>query len=176
MDTECEAKQTAQVRLPEWAYRVWDIVKHWFVKRPESNYIKHAKREFQALGYDLKDTEDGPNKWIMENVFELLNVFGKQGHSGFSAPYCVRMFQKMALFEPVYPLTGEESEWNEVVDGVFQNNRCSHVFKDSDGKAYDIDGRIFRDSDGCCYTSRESRVYIDFPYTPKSVYVDVPKG
>ena len=144
------------------------------MEKEESNYMKHAKREFQALGYDLNDKEEGPDKWIMENVFELLEIFGKQGHSGSSAPYCVNMFQKMASFEPICPLTGNDEEWNEVGEGVFQNNRCSHVFKESKyGKAYDIEGKIFMEPNGCCYTNKESRVFIDFPYTPKREYVKI---
>ena len=46
-------------------------------------------------------------------------------------------------------------------------------FKDEDGKAYDIKGRIFREPSGCCYTNKNSRVYITFPYSPKSEYIDV---
>jgi hypothetical protein len=142
-----------------------------------SNFIKHAKREFQALGYDLDDKEEGPNKWIMESIFELLRVFSKQGHSGDSAPYCISVFEKLARFEPLCPLSGNDDEWNEVGNGVFQNNRCSHVFKQADrfnGQAYDIDGKVFREPDGCCYTSNESFVPITFPYTPKTEYIDVP--
>lgn len=143
----------------------------------ESNYTRHAKREFLAVGYLPLDQEqeDGPNKWIQENILELLDKFGDQGHSGGSAPYCVEVFRKLALFEPLCPLTGEDAEWNEVGNGMWQNNRCSHVFKEADGTAYDIDGRIFREPNGVCYTGRESRVNVTFPYTPKQVYVDVDK-
>lgn len=56
-----------------------------------------------------------------------------------------------------------------------QNKRCSHVFKDKDGNAYDIDGKVFREPDGCCFTSKDSFVPVTFPYTPKTEYVDVPK-
>jgi len=143
-----------------------------------SQLVEHAKRELTALGYDLNDKEDGPNKWIVENLFELLEVFSRQGHSGSSAPYCAKMFEKLALFEPLSPLTGDDDEWNDISDMQggepgWQNNRCSHVFKGADGRAYDIDGRVFREPDGCCYTSRDSRVYVTFPYTPKTEYIDV---
>jgi hypothetical protein len=56
---------------------------------------------------------------------------------------------------------------------MWQNNRCCHVFKDNAGNAYDIDGKIFREPDGACYTSRDSRVPVTFPYTPVREYVDV---
>ena len=136
-------------------------------------YREHAVRELTAIGYKMDETEEGPNKWIVENLFELLDVFSEQGHSGSSAPYCANMFKKLALFEPLCPLTGEDHEWREVGEGIWQNKRCSHVFKESDGSAYDIDGRIFREPSGACYTNRDSRVYITFPYTPTRVYVDV---
>jgi hypothetical protein len=139
----------------------------------ESKYIKFAKQEFQALGYDLNDKEEGPNKWIMENVFELLNVFSKQGHSGSSAPYCVSCFEKLALWEPLSPLNGNDDEWSEVSKDVWQNLRCSHVFKGADGRAYDINGKVFREPNGNCFTSGDSRVYVTFPYTPKTEYVDM---
>jgi hypothetical protein len=52
-----------------------------------SNLIDHAKREFLALGYEpVEDAKDDPNKWIQENILELLKVFSEQGHSGSSAP------------------------------------------------------------------------------------------
>ena len=113
---------------------------------------------------------------LCKHVLELLRVFADEGHSGSTAPYTVNMFKKLAMFEPLVPLTGEDWEWAEVSDGVFQNKRCSRVFKQADrfnGQAYDLDGRVFREPNGSCYTSKESRVPITFPYTPKTEYVDV---
>lgn len=156
-------------------------------EKPESNYILHAKREFLAMGYDLNEKEEGPNKWIMENIFALLNEFSKQGHSGSSAPYCVRAFAKLALFEPLAPLTGEDSEWSDVSHGgdpQWQNNRCSHVFKSANGTAYDIDGYVFwhpserpldEDEPGfpgvskyrSSFTSGMSKRLVKFPYSPE---------
>lgn len=140
-----------------------------------SNLIEHAKREFLALGYKpVEQEEDGPNKWIQENVMQLLQVFSEQGHSGFSAPLCINTFAKLAKFEPLSPLNGGCEEWMEVAEGVYQNKRCGYVFKDEDGRAYDIQGKVFREPSGTCYISRDSRVYVTFPYTPKIEYVDVP--
>lgn len=138
-----------------------------------SNLVKHAEIELKALG--MLDSGDEMNELMCKNILELLDTFAKQGHSGFSANYCLSLFEKLAKFEPIAPLTGDDSEWNEIAeqDGtLYQNKRCSHVFKDDNG-AYDIDGKVFRDSTGSCYTSKDSRVYITFPYTPKTEYVDV---
>lgn len=133
--------------------------------------IAHAERELGPM-----PVEEGPDKWTYENVLELLRVFSAQGHSGFSASHCIGLFRKLANYEPIRPLTGESDEWQEVGPGVFQNLRYSHVFKRADrfdGQAYDISGRVFRCSDGVCYTSKDSSVPIIFPYTPVTEYVDV---
>lgn len=160
-------------QLTELAYRLN------LKKRPKSTYTLRAERELKIIGYEPIDElpENDPNRWVQENVFELLEVFSNQGHSGFSAPCVIDLFSKLAKFEILSPLTGEDSEWTCVSDGVFQNNRCSHVFKQPDrfdGQAYDINGKIFREPDGGCYTSSDSFVPITFPYIPKSEYVDVP--
>src|SRR3990167_8393513 len=96
-----------------------------------SNLIEHAKEEFKILGYKPleENPEDDPNKWIQENVLELLEVFSKQGHSGSSAPFCVDYFKRLAAFEPLSPIKCDDSEWVEVGEGTFQNKRLSSVFK-----------------------------------------------
>jgi hypothetical protein len=140
-----------------------------------SNYQKHAERELRALGYEidkLEEQKEDPNKWICQNIFELLHTFGNQGHSGSSAPYVVNLFAKLAMFEPLCPLTGTDDEWNEVGTGVFQNKRCSHVFKEN-GATYDSEAVIFREPSGACFQNRDSRKPITFPYTPIREYVDV---
>lgn len=81
----------------------------------ESSYARHAKREMLAAGYKSVDEDEVPNKWIQQNVLELLAVFSMQGHSGFSAPYCIDMFQKLAKFEPLVPLSGAPDEWTRWV-------------------------------------------------------------
>jgi len=153
-----------------------------------SNLHNHALMEFKAAGWlDESDNyKDDMQEMICNHVLELLKVFSDEGHSGTSAPYTVNLFQKLAMFEPLVPLTGEDWEWSDVsdrgglgVDGpLFQNKRCSHVFKDGTG-AYDINGIVWYD----WYTSEEtgekrkshftnfkSRVPVTFPYTPTTEY------
>lgn len=143
-----------------------------------SNLKQHAIAEFKAAGW-LDDTGtyvDEMQGALCEHVLNLLQVFADEGHSGSTAPYTVNVFKKLAMFEPLVPLSGEDWEWTEVSDGVFQNKRCSRVFKQADrfnGQAYDLDGRVFREPNGSCYTGKDSMVPITFPYTPKTEYVDV---
>ena len=149
-----------------------------------NNYKKHAIKEFRAAGWT--DDEGRFNcemqEAICNHVVALLDVLANEGHSGSSASYAIDLFNKLANFEPVVPLTGEEWEWTEVADGVFQNNRCSHVFKDVsrfDGKPYDINAVVFwgwyvdpetGEKSKTYFTSRDSSRVIEFPYTPKQVY------
>jgi len=148
-----------------------------------SNYEKHALTEFRAASWvdengRYKDEMQG---LICEHVLGLLKVFSDEGHSGTTAPYTINLFSKLAKFDPIVPLTGEDWEWVEVSEGIYQNKRCSAVFKQTDrhdGQPYYLDGKVFWEwykSDGemskSYFTGGDSQVPIVFPYTPKSEYV-----
>lgn len=152
-----------------------------------SNYDSHAWREFRAAGWVDENNKfnDEMQEAICNHVLKLLEVFDGEGHSGTTAPYAINLFKKLASFEPVVPLTGEDWEWSDVSEyggrdngPLFQNKRCSRVFKDNNG-AYDIDGIVWYDwrtdeETGERYkshfTSRGSRVPVTFPYIPKTEY------
>jgi len=137
-----------------------------------NNLEQHAQKELRAAG--LFDKDSDYSGMLGDATIRLIRVFTAEGHSGFSASIAVSLFEKLARFQPLTPLTGGDSEWNKLQDGKgWQNNRCSHVFKDDDG-AYDIQGKVFKEKNGACYTSRESRVPVTFPYTPTTEYVNVP--
>ena len=140
-----------------------------------SNTKSHAEREFALL----KQTDE-IDLWMQANVLELIKVFGSQGHSGFSAPYCIDLFSRLARFEVLSPLTGEDNEWTDTSmygcpETSWQNNRCSAVFKNDKGECYYIDGKVFREPNGSCYTNGDSIVPVTFPFTPKTEYIDVPE-
>ena len=135
------------------------------------NLMAHADREL------LPPNGDEMQALMNQQLREMLLVFSTHGHSGFSAGYARHALSKLLAYEPIRPLTGEPDEWHEVGPGVYQNTRCSRVFKDAsqfDGQAYDLDAVVFREPNGVCYTSRDSRKVVTFPYTPTTVYVDVP--
>ena len=153
-----------------------------------NNIHKHALMEFRAAGWLDDDGKyyDEMQEAICKHVLKLLDVFADEGHSGTSAPYAVNVFRKLAMYLPLVPLTGEDWEWHEASEGVFQNKRCSRVFKQADrfdGQAYDIDGIVFYDwhidketgeKHKSYYTDRESMVPVIFPYTPATEYVERP--
>lgn len=144
-----------------------------------SEMLTWAEQELKLAGYDVNDPEDGPNRWFAEATMNLLKVFVEQGHSGGSAPHAVALFERLAMWKPLAPLTGDDSEWNEVGDGVFQNRRNSAVFKNAnDNQAYWIEGRVFwnwfsyideetgeKKTFKSYYTCNKSSVNIEFPWT-----------
>lgn len=142
--------------------------------------LKYAEKELDIIGMKEGDDLDGS---MRKHLLEMVKVFSEEGHSGFSASYAIQCLEKLLKYEPLTPLTGEDSEWNEIAEDqtiggkLWQNNRCYRVFKDDNG-AYDSEGKIFwewfTDEDGkqfkSHYTSSDSRVYITFPYVPTRVY------
>lgn len=140
-----------------------------------SNLVDHAIRELTAIGMKPQpitedmDSDDQYSTSVANAVLDLIKLFSEQGHSGFTAPYTVQTFSRLANFEPLGPITGKDEEWGKVSDadgGLWQNKRCSHVFKGTDGRAYDINAIVFKDPDGGHVTGRGSHYYIEFPYRP----------
>ena len=157
--------------------------------------IEHAKLELQIAGaFDKDSAYDGATG---EAVLELIEIFTKQGHSGNSAAIVRHMFNLLADYKPLIPITGKDEEWGDVRDlgdgqSWYQNKRCSALFKDGkDGQAYYIDAIIKRDQNGTCWSGmawlseedyksgdRSKMVgkkgYVkSFPFTPKTFYIDV---
>lgn len=96
--------------------------------------VEYAKSELERAGYFDKDSDYGG--LLGPAVLKMVEQFSDEGHSGYSARIAMTLFEKVAMFEPLTPLTGEDDEWNEIGGGSYQNRRCSHVFKDATG-AYD---------------------------------------
>jgi hypothetical protein len=147
-------------------------------------YETHALNEFRAAGWIDENGKycDEMQQLLCEGVIRLLKTFSDEGHSGSSSPYAINIFKRLANFEPIAPLTGEDWEWEEVSEGFFQNKRFSSVFKKKEG-AYWNDGKIFwewfKDENGkmikSYFTSKDSFVYITFPFKkPEPEYVFVP--
>lgn len=153
------------------------------------NSIDKAKNEFLKLGYKPIEEydQDNPDRWIQENVLELLEVFSKQGHSGFSAAYVINLFSKLAKHEPLTPIMCTGDEWSDIDEemgtDIYQNNRCSAVFKNGkNGKPYYLDAIVWRNQKGVTFTGTvlnskkeqiHSRQTIRIPFNSKTFYIDV---
>lgn len=95
---------------------------------------EHAEREVKLAGLLDKDSDyDG---MLGEAVIELADVFGKQGHSGFSAMLTLSIFEKVARFQNLTPLTSDPKEWTKVTDDLWQNKRNSEAFSEDAGETW----------------------------------------
>lgn len=145
-----------------------------------STLINHAKVELESAGLFDEDSDYGG--LLGKAVLELVEVFSNQGHSGMSASIVRNIFNKVADFKPLGPLTGEDKEWADSCDGeMFQNKRCSAVFKDGkEGTPYYLDAIVWRGGDyDDSFTGSveefQSRQFLKFPFVPKTFYIDVVK-
>jgi hypothetical protein len=139
-----------------------------------SPLVTHAKDELTRAGLFDKDSDYGG--MLGKAALGLVKTFAAQGHSGMSAALVTELATRLFQYEPLTPLTGADDEWVDVSDVSgdpwWQNKRCHRVFKGADGKAYDVEGRIFRDPDGSTWVNGDSRVPVEFPYMPTQEYVD----
>lgn len=137
-----------------------------------SNIVSYADEELRRAGWYADDAFYGD---VMTTaVMRQARLFSIEGHSGTSASIASSITKKVCSFTPLMPLTGEDDEWNEVGEGVFQNSRMSSIFKEN-GEAYWLDGKVFREPSGVTYTNSESRVHVTFPFEPREPeVVDVP--
>lgn len=135
-----------------------------------SNMTKFAEDELNLIG--MHD-EEGMNGAMRKHILHMVDEFSNEGHSGFSASYALQCLKRLLAYKPLSPLTGKDDEWTEVGENMWQNKRYSAVFKDDDGRAYNIEGKVFWEwcndmSTGekfkSYFTGRDSRVYIEFPY------------
>jgi len=123
---------------------------------------RYAKAELDRIPKD----DDEYQEMMNEDILEIVRIFAKQGHCGSTASYAIPVLNRLLQFKPLSPLTGDDDEWNEVADGVFQNKRCGDVFKNANGTAHYNEAKIFSDDGGeTWYTNVNSRVEITFPFT-----------
>ncbi len=155
-----------------------------------TNTKRHAERELNILE---TSTPDNLLTEFREELLALTEKFGNSGQSGGSAPYTAQALsqaiKKLCLQEPICPIMGTEDEWMDVShmggdnrEVVYQNNRCSAIFKEKDGAPYYLDAIIWKNEKGMSYGGGAflgeeklgSRQYIkSFPFTPKTFYIDV---
>lgn len=107
-----------------------------------SNLIDHAAKELKLAG--LFDKDSDYNGMLGDAVLDLVKVFSKQGHSGFSAHQTLKIFNQVANYKPLTPIGTTKEEWINVSDmsgeKLWQNSRRSTTFSRDGGKTwYDID-------------------------------------
>lgn len=144
--------------------------------------MSFVDNEFEILEKTVPDAVILP---FRQEITALVAAFINSGQSGGSAPFvsgAISAAVKTLMRQlPIAPLTGEDDEWFDHGDNLWQNTRCSAVFKDKDGPYY-LDAIIWQGpEDSDTFTGRvyahdvleSSRQRIAFPFKPKSFYVPV---
>lgn len=157
----------------------------------KSNTYNYAKNEFDLMEKIHSDEKEDDKPAILEfkeEILALVDKFGHSGQSGGSAPYVAEIVanavKDLCLQKPIMLITGDESEWVEVSKDLFQNKRCSGLFKSKDGVYY-LDAIVFKDQENSYFSGSAldengkeilSRQFIKgFPFEPKTFYIEVEK-
>lgn len=110
-----------------------------------SNLLKHAEFEMRKAGLYNADSVYGG--MIPEAVLALVKAHSEQGHSGGSHYTVLGIFNIVANFKTLTPITSSPDEWfkhdyQTAGKDCWQNIRQSSIFSQDGGKTwYDIDDR-----------------------------------
>ena len=128
-----------------------------------SNMESYALNELSEAGMFKEDSDYEGD--MGKSVMELISLFARQGHSGFSGSMALHLFRRLANFKPLSPIQKPtENEYCERGPGVYQHKRLSSLFSNDFGKHWhDID--VKRTMLDIIFKKRWHRV--KFPYLPK---------
>ena len=111
--------------------------------------LEHARREMELAGLFEKGADyDG---LIPESVLALVEAIEGKGHSGGSHQMTLEIFNRVANFKALSPITSKPEEWMCIADagspheptGLWQNLRQSSVFSRDGMKTWhDIDAPV----------------------------------
>jgi len=97
----------------------------------KSNLANRAYKELCLIGMLSGEY----NSEISKCILDLCELFGTQGHTGFTAPYVIDLFTKLANNKALSPLTNNPDEWedmseysDDVPGTLYQNKRDCTVF------------------------------------------------
>lgn len=100
--------------------------------------VQHAQRELELAG--LFDKDSDYNGMLGKAVMDLVKVFAKQGHSGFSAHQTLLIFLKVSNRENLTPITSDPNDWHDVseISGfpLWQSKRNSRLFSKDGGETW----------------------------------------
>lgn len=159
-----------------------------------TNTKAFAIREFAILNETVKDAIIAP---FDDEIIALCEKFGKSGQSGGSvymtAEAISQAIKKLLIQQPICDIVGINNGWEQWIDItemncgelMYQNSRCSGLFKYGDGKCSYVDAIVWKGEEK--WDTFTGSVYIDnvnfemigsmqnvrFPFSPKTFYIDV---
>jgi len=165
------------------------------LREDKSNTYYYAQRELDILVKSCPSDNRPIIEPFIPEILALCEKFGKSGQSGGSAPYTAsaisQVVKKLMLQNPIMPMTGIDDEWVDVSglgskdekECVYQNRRCSALFKNSEGRSWYLDAIVWKDENGSTWGGMAvmpdgskiyGRQYVkSFPFTPKTFYIDI---
>jgi len=126
-----------------------------FCNEARSQFLSWAEREVKAAG--LLDADSDYDGMLGEAVLELVSVFDAQEHSGMSASMVRSIFDNLAKWKPLSPLTSHPDEWMEVTENLWQSRRNPACFSEDGGKTYHDHNDpcwLHEDDEGITYWSK----------------------
>ena len=103
-----------------------------------SRLIEHAEREMRLAGLYGKDSDYGG--LIPKAVMALVTAHADQGHSGGSHQIVMEIFNLVANYKTLTPVTDDPAEWiggrGSPGESMFQSNRDPSLFSTDGGKTY----------------------------------------
>lgn len=136
-------------------------------RKKESPLVTHARSELKRTGFFKKDSVY--RGMLGPAVIRMVRAFSKEGHTGFNAEIALSLFMRVANWNPIDPLTGEDDEWDnpDLPSQTLRNKRCPSVFKDAKTGVCHTAGYLFRGRKGqATFKSWSSRKRVRFPYVP----------
>lgn len=102
------------------------------------NLLEHAERELRLAG--LFDADSDYDGHLGVAALELLELFGKQGHSGSSASMVRELFIKLSMYQNLTPLTSNPEEWEDIAEHMgrpmWHSKRNPVCFSEDGGKTW----------------------------------------
>lgn len=104
----------------------------------KSNLVRHAEEEMRRAGLYDKDADyDGA---LPKAVMALIEAHAAGRHSGGSHELVMEIFDKLARFKTLTPLTSNPEEWNDVSEmsgrPMWQSRRDPSFFSTDGGKTW----------------------------------------
>ncbi len=151
-------------------------------QQEESNLTRHAKRELRLAGMNKRDSDYGG--MLGPAVLRLIKQHSSEGHSGGSHHSVLSLFNRLADFKALTPLTDNPSEWRDTSKETgrphWQNIRQSSCFSEDGGKTYwnlDESKRTHKGRHGVTFaTYDKKKVYHkSVPHKPAEKTAALPK-
>jgi hypothetical protein len=127
-------------RLWKWFEKLHGRNSDKFPYQVQSRLVAHAIHEFSLLPKAENQADEDLYQWLQAGVLDLLFVLSQQGHSGGTMFEMLRLFNQLADFLPLSPITDNPAHWDDmsVPTGYpfWQNKRNTRLFSKDAGKTY----------------------------------------